>query len=229
MPSLPPDILQAFLRTIEMKDDATAAHTWRVVLYARALAESYGVDDDRLKRITYAAALHDLGKLDIPDEILRKPGKLTDDEFEIIKTHTVLGHERLVNMGEDDPIMLEIVRHHHERVDGKGYPDGLVGEQIPVPARMFAVIDTFDAMTSVRPYRKEVGAEAAEKALVELKAGAGTRYDPAAVAAFEKLYRAGSLNWILQYFNDAAQVPTFTGDDEHKTVVATTKAPPASV
>jgi HD-GYP domain-containing protein (c-di-GMP phosphodiesterase class II) len=222
MPSLPPDILQAFLRTIEMKDDATAAHTWRVVLYARALAESYGVNDETLKRITYAAAMHDLGKLDIPDEILRKPGKLTDEEFAVIKTHAALGHDRLVNMGEEDPIMLEIVRHHHERIDGKGYPDGLSGESIPVPARMFAVIDTFDAMTSVRPYRKEIGAEAAEKALLELKAGEGTRYDPAAVAAFTKLYRAGSLTWILQYFNDAAQLPTYGATDEHHHEVVTT-------
>jgi len=229
MPSLPPDILQAFLRTIEMKDDATASHTWRVVLYARALAESYGVSDDTLKRITYAAAMHDLGKLDIPDEILRKPGKLTDEEFTVIKTHAALGHERLVNMGEEDPIMLEIVRHHHERMDGKGYPDGLVGDAIPVPARMFSVIDTFDAMTSVRPYRKEVGAEAAEKALIELKAGEGTRYDPAAVAAFTNLYRAGSLTWILEYFNDAAKLPTFTGHDDHDKVVIAVKPPVVKV
>lgn len=200
-----PDIVEALVKTIELKDQSTAAHTWRVVLYARALAEKAEMPRDFIARLTLGAALHDVGKIDIPDTILQKPGKLTDEEFDVIKQHTTLGHERLRRMGEEDQLLLDLVRHHHERVDGKGYPDGLKGEGIPVSARYFAVIDTFDALTSVRPYRKEIGAEAAEKALVELKAGVGTRYDAAAVDLFTSLYREGALDWILHYFNDANQ------------------------
>lgn len=203
-----PDIVEALVKTIELKDQSTAAHTWRVVLYARAMAEAAGMPADTIKRLTIGAALHDVGKIDIPDEILQKPGKLTDDEFAVIKSHTTLGHERLSRMGEDDQVILDLIRHHHERVDGKGYPDGLTGDAIPRVAKFFAVIDTFDALTSVRPYRKEVGAEAAEKALIELKNGVGTRYAAEAVEMFEGLYRQGALDWILSYFNDNAEVPT---------------------
>ncbi|MDX2114167.1 MAG: HD-GYP domain-containing protein [Planctomycetota bacterium] len=205
-----PDIVEALVKTIELKDQSTAAHTWRVVLYARALAERAGMKPEFIARLTTGAALHDVGKIDIPDNILQKPGKLTDEEFEVIKSHTVVGHERLRRMGEDDPILLDLVRHHHERVDGKGYPDGLRGDQIPVVARYFAVIDTFDALTSVRPYRREVGIEAAEKAIIELKNGVETRYDPAAVEIFVDLYRQGELDWILSYFNDGSDVPAVT-------------------
>ncbi|MBT8485471.1 MAG: HD-GYP domain-containing protein [Phycisphaerales bacterium] len=202
-----PDLVQAFVRSIELKDASTAAHTWRVVLYARALAERLGVPPDDLRRITYAAALHDIGKIDIPGEILRKPGALTDEEFEIVKTHTTLGHERLVRMGETDPILLELVRHHHERWDGLGYPDGLAGEAIPLGPRLFAVIDTFDALTSIRPYRQDVGPDAAERALVEIDASRETRYWPEAARLFRELYETGGVTWILHYFNDSVCDP----------------------
>jgi hypothetical protein len=107
--------------------------------------------------LTHAAALHDIGKLDIPESILQKPGPLTEDEFAIMKTHTTQGHDRLIAMGEDDPIMVGLVRSHHERWDGLGYPDKLTAESIPLAARYFAVVDSFDAMTSIRPYRSAVG------------------------------------------------------------------------
>ena len=162
--SLAPDIIHALVRTIELKDACTAAHTWRVVLYSRAMAERLGFDADVISRISDAAAMHDLGKIDIPDGILTKPGRLTDEEFEVIKTHPVLGQDRLVELGVTDQIMLDLVRHHHERWDGAGYPDRLEGERIPVGARIFSVIDTFDALTSFRPYRKDVGEAAAERA-----------------------------------------------------------------
>lgn len=205
-----PDIVEALVKTIEMKDLSTAAHTWRVVLYARALAERAGMSREFISRLTIGAALHDVGKIDIPDEILQKPGKLTDEEFKLIQTHTTLGHDRLRRMGEEDPVLLDLVRHHHERVDGNGYPDQLKGDGIPVVARYFAVIDTFDAMTSVRPYRREVGAVAAEKALVEINAGIGTRYDRGAAELFEELYRDGTLEWILHYFNDDRDLPAMS-------------------
>jgi HD-GYP domain-containing protein (c-di-GMP phosphodiesterase class II) len=200
-----PETALALVRVIEHKDRATAAHTWRVVLYTRALAEASGISREDEQRLTFAAALHDVGKLDIPDEILGKAGPLTDAEFAVMKTHAALGHQALLSMGEDDPILLNLVRHHHERFDGLGYPDGLAGEAIPLVARWFAVIDSFDAMTSVRPYRAQVGDEAARRAVIELQAGMGTRYAPEPVEAFANLFHTGELDWILHYFND--QVP----------------------
>ncbi len=207
-----PNAVADLVREIERKDGLTAHHTWRVVLYARAMAESFGLDHARIARITVGAALHDLGKIDIPDAILRKPGPLTDEEYEIIKTHAVRGYERLVAMGVDDALVLEIVRHHHERVDGRGYPDGLSGDAIALAARQFAVIDAFDALTSVRPYRSDVGPDAAERALAELEAGVGSRYCADCVAAMKDLYRSGQIGWILGYYNDACPVPAFSPD-----------------
>lgn len=204
-----PDIVQSLVRTIELKDRSTAAHTWRVVLYTRAMAEHAGLDIPLIERLSIGAALHDVGKIDIPDSILTKPDRLTPDEFDQIKTHTTLGHERLLRMGETDDEILHLVRHHHERWDGLGYPDGLAGEDIPLGPRFFAVIDSFDAMTSIRPYRESIGEDAAEVALVELESGKGTRYWPYAVDAFTDLYRSETLSWILHYFNDEVPVEDF--------------------
>ncbi|MBS0188796.1 MAG: HD-GYP domain-containing protein [Planctomycetes bacterium] len=208
---LAPEVIQAMVGLLEAKDMSTAAHTWRVVLYTRALAEKAGLNSEELERLTVAAALHDIGKIEIPSAILQKPGKLTEDEFEIMKTHTILGHDRLLRMGEDDRVVLDLVRHHHERFDGLGYPDRLTGDRIPVAARYFAVIDSFDAMTSIRPYRKETGVGAAEKAIAELESGIRTRYCPGTVEMFVSMYRTGELGWILEYFNDNAAVPKFSG------------------
>lgn len=196
--------LQILLADIEKKDLSTAAHTWRVVLYTRALAELAGVDSEMLPRISRGAALHDLGKLDVPTEILQKPGRLTEDEFALVKTHPIAGYDRLIAMGETDMVVLNLVRHHHEQWGGGGYPDGLRGEEIPLGARFFAVIDTFDALTSVRPYRQDVGADAAERALDEIRAGIGTRYCLSCVELFEDLYRSGRVDWVLSYYNDGA-------------------------
>ena len=206
-----PDIVQSLVKTIELKDHSTAAHTWRVVLYTRAMAEAAGLDKPMIERLTIGAALHDVGKIDVPDKILTKPGKLTDREFGVIKSHAVLGYERLLRMGETDDVLLTLVRHHHERWDGSGYPDGLCGEDIPLGARWFAVIDTFDALTSRRPYRSDIGEDAAERALRILTEDAGSHYWPDAVSAFESLYRTGALTWILHYFNDDADVPLLFG------------------
>lgn len=203
------DIVQSLVKAIELKDRSTAAHTWRVVLYTRALAEQAGVEKALVERLCIGAALHDVGKIDIPDAILTKTSRLTDAEFDIIKTHTTLGHERLVRMGETDEHLLELVRSHHERWDGLGYPDGLAGESIALGPRFFAVIDSFDAMTSIRPYRNQIGEDAAEVALLELEAGKGTRYWPEAVDAFTDLYRSEQITWILHYFNDDVPVPDF--------------------
>ena len=208
-----PVLLNTMLAEIEDRDRSTAAHTWRVVLYTRALAEAFGVDDDTLHRLTQAAALHDIGKLDIPAEILTKPGKLTDQEFEVMKLHTVAGFARLVDMSIDYEVALNLVKHHHERWDGRGYPFGLAGEAIPLGARYFAVIDSFDAMTSHRPYRHEVGPEAAARAIGELRTGSGNRYWPDAVEAFVALHDTGALDWIGTHFNDGAETPAFDAAD----------------
>lgn len=202
--------VQELVRQIEAKDLSTASHTWRVVLYTRAMAEQAGLAHEVIDRLTRAAALHDVGKIDIPDAILQKPGKLTTDEFDIIKTHTTRGHARVLDMGETDPLVLELVRHHHERTDGSGYPDGLHVDKIPVPARYFSVIDTFDALTSVRPYRSEVGAKAAESALEELRAHRHDWYSGEAVDFMTRLYEAGQLAWIMDYFNDRCELPPWS-------------------
>lgn len=205
-------VVRELVREIERKDRSTAAHTWRVVLYTRAMGESLGLSREMLETITRGAALHDVGKLDVADEILQKPGKLTDEEFGAIKLHTVHGHRRLVDLGETSDVVLDLVRHHHERWDGGGYPDGLAGDEISIGAQIFAVIDTFDALTSVRPYRMDVGEAAAERALLVLEEETGTHFSAEAVGRFVALYRDGGLGWILHYFNDEVPVPEFMGD-----------------
>jgi HD-GYP domain-containing protein (c-di-GMP phosphodiesterase class II) len=204
-----PDTIQGLLEAIELKDQSTAAHTWRVVLYSRALAEEAGQSHEVIQRLTYAAALHDVGKLGVSGLVLSKRGKLTDEERMAMQKHTTLGHEILLGLEADDPLMLELVLHHHERWDGLGYPQGLKGEQINVAARRFAVVDSFDAMTSIRPYRTDVGPEAGERALRELEEGVGTRYWGPAVESFVRLYRRGRLDWIRDHFNDLKAPPRF--------------------
>ena len=194
--------LEPLVREVDAKDACTAAHTARVALYAQAVAEAEGADEATVQRMIQAALLHDIGKVDVPAEILGKPGRLTDEEYDIIKGHTVAGHRRLVEMGVVDDLVLALVRSHHERIDGTGYPDKLAGDAIPLAARWFAVIDTFDALTSKRPYRNDVGAAAAERALAELADKAGRWYHAPAVDRFTQLYRSGQLDWILAHLNN---------------------------
>lgn len=208
-----PELVHELVAQIERSDLSTAAHTWRVVLYARALAESFGIDRETMGLLTHGAALHDVGKIDIPSSILQKPGPLTDEEFEVIKQHPVLGYARMVSLEVSDEPILNLIRYHHERWDGKGYPYGLAGEDIPLGARFFAVIDTFDALTSVRPYRAEVGEAAAERALEILAKDSGTHYWIDAVEAFTTLYRTGQLDYILHHFNDKVPLPAYSSGD----------------
>ncbi len=205
------DVVAALIRVVEVKDACTAAHTWRVALYTQALAEAAGRADDDIRNLMDAAVLHDIGKIDIPSKILTKPGRLTDEEYDVIKTHTVLGYDRLVRMGETDDITLGLVRSHHERLDGSGYPDQLSGDAIPLVARWFAVIDTFDAMTSVRPYRTTVGHEAAARSLEVLQSESGAHFHPQAVELFKSCYDDGRLDWILEYYNDNQQLEEMPG------------------
>lgn len=203
------DLIQSLVRLLEVKDFSTAAHTWRVVLYTRALAEQAGLSHELTNRLAYGAALHDIGKLELPDAVLQKPGPLTDAEFQIVKGHAAHGHQRLISAGETDPVVLALVRHHHERWDGLGYPDGLAGEAIPMAPRYFAVVDTFDALTSVRPYRNDIGPDAARRAVALLREGSGTRYCPDAVRRFVALFDTGQIDWVLEHFNDERDVPGY--------------------
>jgi putative two-component system response regulator len=136
-----------------------------------------------------SAPLHDIGKIAIPDSILLKPGKLSDEEYEVVKTHALLGARVLTNADSELLEVAErIVRHHHERWDGGGYPDGLAGEGIPVVARITAVADVFDVLVHERPYKDSWSVEAAAE---EIRKGAGTQFDPAVVEVFEALGPAG--------------------------------------
>ena len=173
----------ALAQAVEMRDEYTGNHTQRVTAYAMLLAEEMGLAEDERRRLRVATLLHDIGKIAIDDQILRKPGRLSETEFDKMKSHVLRGTE-IVQMIPGLAWALPVVRGHHERWDGRGYPDGLAGEGIPLTARVVAVADAFDAMTSDRPYR--MGMPAA-RAFAELQTGAGTHFDPGCVAAFLRI------------------------------------------
>lgn len=175
------DLSELFYKTIksiafalDAKDKYTHGHSMRVTLYSLALAKKLNLQDDLLEEIETAGLLHDIGKIAIPEKILLKPGKLTAEEFEIIKSHPELG-EKLVKSVEKLRLISNWLKHHHERFDGKGYPDGLAGDDIPISARIIALADTYDAMTSDRAYRNALSHE---EAIDEIKRCSGTQFDP---------------------------------------------------
>ncbi len=172
--------LYAFVRALEVRDLYTRKHSTRVAKYAHMISQEMGCTEEELDIISFAGSLHDIGKIGIRDDILLKPGRLTDEEYEEIKEHPVIGADIISKLGLWDREM-EIIRHHHERFDGKGYPDGLKGRDIPKLARILGVADAFDAMASDRAYRKKM-----EKTQVIniIKENSGTQFDPEAVKAF---------------------------------------------
>ena len=176
------EILERLARAAEYRDDNTGEHTRRVGRMSEALARTLGLDGREVELIGIAAPLHDVGKIGIPDEVLLTPRRLTDDEFDVMKTHTTIGGELL---GESDSPLLvkaaEIALSHHERWDGSGYPRGLAGEEIPLTGRIVAVADTFDALTHARPYKE---AWRLERALDEIQDSQGSHLDPDVVGAF---------------------------------------------
>ncbi len=187
---------------LELHDTVTATHTWRVILYTRALAEDAGLDRDIVELLSIGAALHDVGKLDIDGGILRKPGRLTDQEFDTVRAHTTLGEARVLDAGITDPLIRQMVRSHHERLDASGYPDNLAGENIPRPALYFGVIDSYDAMTSRRPYSTDLREDAEDRAIEELLSLRGEKYCPDAVERFARMHERGDLDWIARHFNE---------------------------
>jgi putative nucleotidyltransferase with HDIG domain len=179
------DALHRMAMVAEYRDDNTADHTERVGELAAQLARRLGLGDRTVWLVRRAAPLHDLGKIAVPDNILLKPGRLTDEEFEVVKTHAVLGARVLA--GAESEVMQtaeRIARHHHERWDGSGYPDTLGGDAIPVEAQLVHVADVFDVLVHERPYKESWTVEAAAE---EIRRGAGTQFAPAAVEAFEAL------------------------------------------
>lgn len=157
--------------TIEARDPYTAGHCERIQKYAGALGQALGVDQPTLRALGLAGYLHDLGKISVPDGILLKPGPLTAAEHETMKTHAAVGADLVRGLRTLDEVR-PIIRHHHERIDGTGYPDGLKGEAIPLGARIMAVVDVYDALHTARPYKKALShAESVAILLRETEAG----------------------------------------------------------
>lgn len=172
---------ETFLEYAAAHDPYTAGHSARVTAFALALARAGGLPAAELETLRRAGMLHDIGKVGVPDAILRKAGPLTGDERAAIEAHPMIGYRLL----ESVPFLAEAlpaVRHHHERWDGRGYPDALAGTAIPPHARLMAVADTYDAMTSSRPYRGQLSRE---EAVRRLRAESGTQFDPAAIELFD--------------------------------------------
>ncbi len=186
------EVLERLSRAGEFRDDDTGQHTRRVGDMAARLAALCGFSCERAETMRRAAPLHDIGKIGVPDSILLKPGKLTDEEFAVIKTHCEIG-ARLLADGKSELVQMAqtIARSHHERFDGTGYPDNLAGDQIPLEGRIVAVVDVYDALTSERPYKQ---AWPIEKACAEIAAGAGTQFDPIVVEAFLTMFAQNAAN-----------------------------------
>jgi HD-GYP domain-containing protein (c-di-GMP phosphodiesterase class II) len=184
------DTLERLARAAEYRDDNSPEHMQRVAAHAARIARQLGQDDRTVTLIRQAAPLHDLGKIAIPDTILLKPGRLEPEEFEVVKTHAVLGARVLADSGSELLAVAEkIARSHHERWDGDGYPDGLAGDAIPLVARIVFVADVFDVLVHERPYKE---AWTVEDAAREIRSGAGTQFDPDVVGAFDAL---GAGSW----------------------------------
>jgi putative nucleotidyltransferase with HDIG domain len=180
--------LAALTSALDARDRATEGHSTRVSQLAAVLGNEMALDARQLKALERGALLHDIGKIGISDDVLHKPGQLNDTEWNAMRLHPDIG-ARIV---EDIPFLqdtLPIIRYHQERWDGSGYPIGLRGIEIPLTARIFAVVDAFDALTTERPYRKKISPEEAVSYLHEQ---AGILFDPEVVSAFEKIFREGS-------------------------------------
>lgn len=173
-------LLETLGAVIDAYDIYTYGHSTQVAIYAEAIAEKMGLSAEAQTTIVKAALVHDVGKIGIMDSIIGKPAALTDDEYNIVKRHPVIGAE-IVGRMKGVQALVPLVRHHHERWDGYGYPDGLVGEEIPLGARVIAVADSFDAIFSDRPYRPT---RSFKDARDEIARGAGIQFDPEVVAAF---------------------------------------------
>ena len=184
--------IAALANALEARDKYTSGHSLRVAETSVATARNLGLPPGSVEKIRLAGLVHDIGKIGVREDILNKPGKLTSEEYQNVQYHCEIGEHILSPVMEDNEI-LQMVRHHHERYDGNGYPDGLSGEQIPLGARILAVADTYDAMTSERPYRRAMETEVA---LVEIERNKGSQFDPEVADALFKVKETFSLDII---------------------------------
>jgi len=185
------EMIQALAQAVEARDPYTYGHVDRVMHFSILIAKKLGGNPAQIDLIKTSAILHDLGKIGTPDNILLKPGALTDEERAIMNEHVTKSADILRNISSLNPKVLSIVKHHHEKYDGTGYPDGLKGDAIPIEAQIIAIADTYDAMTSDRPYRKGFPVE---KAIAILKEVSGTQFNPKIVEAFVDIYETTKFN-----------------------------------
>jgi HD-GYP domain-containing protein (c-di-GMP phosphodiesterase class II) len=188
------DTLVVLANAIELRDHYTVGHTWRVTHFSLSMARELSWSEEKLKEVEMGVVLHDVGKIAVDNAILSKPGRLTDEEYEKMKIHPQRGQDLLDDVERLRPL-IPYCLYHHERVDGKGYPFGLEGDNIPIEGRLVAVADTFDAMTSNRPYRKGLDPDVA---ISEIEKGKGTQFDPLCAEALVNCYRNGKIDSILQ-------------------------------
>src|ERR1700751_1031953 len=176
--------IEALALAIEAKDATTGEHLQRVRIYAMELAKELGLTEDEKEALQAASVLHDIGKLAVPEHIISKPGKLTPEEFEKMKIHPIVGAEILEQVEFPYPVV-PIVRSHHEKWDGSGYPNGLKGEEIPIGARILAAVDCLDALASDRQYRRALPLD---EAMARVVADAGKGFDPRVVGVLQRRY-----------------------------------------
>jgi len=183
----------------EARDRDTGKHILRIKYFTEALAKEYGLSEDKIHELGYSSMTHDIGKVKIPDAILKKPGSLTPDEWKIMRLHTIYGYE-LLSKQDFFSVARLIAKSHHEKYDGTGYPDGLIGEDIPLEARIVAIVDVFDALVHKRVYKK---AWDMDSALTRINSLWGTHFDPTFEAPFNNLHQNGTLDAILEKFREA--------------------------
>ena len=193
--------------TVDAKDDYTKGHSMRVAAYAEMMAQRLGWSEEDVQNTYYVAMLHDVGKIGVPDAVLNKPFKLTDLEFRLIKNHTIMGSEILKDF-KMFPNVAVGAKYHHERYDGKGYPEGLKAESIPLIARIIALVDSYDAMTSNRVYRRRLSDDVV---MQELERGKGSQWDPDLVDIFLELIKEGALEQQWMHEEDMAS-PIFDSE-----------------
>lgn len=201
--SLREEVLLAMTKALEARDDETEAHARRVSMYAGHLAVRLGMDAYEIRFLRWGSLLHDIGKIGLPDAILHKPGPLTEEEMQVVKRHPQIGYDILRNLGFLGQAR-EIVLAHHEHWDGTGYPKGLQEEEIPLGARIFSVVDAFDAMTSDRPYRKAMSFKEAKK---ELSRVSGRQIEPKITHIFMNI-NDEELAILRQQAESSSNLPT---------------------